>query len=92
MDPPHLRELFRIFKETGGATVELLDSILDSPALKKSLGVHLRSIEAILHPPPAKTAVGMASPSSAAESTVKERPEAPTISEIRNGPGRYCWT
>jgi hypothetical protein len=80
IEPQHLLELFRIFKETNAAPVELLDSILDSPALKKSLGSHLRSIEKLLHPPPPKTddAAG-----SATQAEIKNKPDPPTAAEMR---------
>jgi hypothetical protein len=82
MQPQHLRELFRIFKETNAAPVELLDSILNSPALKKSLGGELRSIEAILHPPPAKQS--NASDSDRAEAPkARAKPLPPTVAKIR---------
>ncbi len=83
MEPQHLRELFRIFKETNATPVELLDSILDSPALKKSLGVHLRFIEVILHPPPPKGTGGVTDSNGAAEPKMKGEPVPPTVAEMR---------
>lgn len=82
MEPQHLRELFRIFKETNAVAVELLDSILDSPALKKSLGGELRSIEAILHPAPAKQS--NVSDSDRTETPkAREKPLPPTVAKMR---------
>lgn len=82
IEPQHLIELFRTFKETDAAPVELLDSILDSPALKKSLGSHLRSIERLLHPPPPKADDA---PAGAPGTEPKEVPPPPTVAEMRKG-------
>ena len=61
--PRHLRDyfrglnsecifrLFRILKESGAATVELLELILASPSFKKRLGPQLKAVEQVLHPP-----------------------------------------
>ncbi|HVF70068.1 MAG TPA: hypothetical protein VM940_00485 [Chthoniobacterales bacterium] len=82
IEPQHLRELFRIFRETNAASVELLDSILDSSALKKSLGRHLRSIESVLHPPPAHQAEAGDSDTAPAKKA-EEKPLPPTVPEMR---------
>jgi hypothetical protein len=52
IEPQTLRDLFRIFKETGAVSIQVMESVLASPALRKSLGSHLRSIQNIVHPPP----------------------------------------
>ncbi len=52
--PEHLSKLFKILKEGGAASVEMLDAILNSPSFKRQLGVHLQEIERLLHPPAPK--------------------------------------
>lgn len=77
--PENIRRLFRIFRETDAASVELLDSIIGSPALRKSLGPQLRSIEEIIHPAPAKKVPESAN----AGVKVREGAAAPSVAEMR---------
>jgi hypothetical protein len=82
MEPRHLLELFRIFKDTGATSIELLDSVLASPALRKSLGAHLRAIENILHPPAPKPADTPPAKQAQKAENLNER-EPPTVAELR---------
>lgn len=77
--PETIKKVFRIFRESDAASVELLDSILGSPAIRKSLGAHLRSIEEIVHPAAPKN---VADP---ADAGVKARQRAapPTLAAMR---------
>jgi hypothetical protein len=77
ISPEHVLALFRIFKETNAASIELLDSVLESPALRKSLASRLSSIEELLHPKPRKSAVSDKS----IEPKAKSVP--PTLAEVR---------
>ena len=54
--PEHMVQFFRVLKSSGAASVEFMDAILASPALKTYLGTHLKTIEHILHPPEPKPA------------------------------------
>jgi len=76
--PQQLLDVFRIFKETNAASLELLETVLDSPALRKSLGSHLQLIDELLHPKrPQKTADEIGGP-------VKPKEEPPTPAKIRS--------
>jgi hypothetical protein len=77
----NLLELFRIFRAHDAAPVELLDSIIGSPAIRKSLGSHLRAIEELLHPSPPKTTADTVA--AAGTTRVKEKAAPPSIAEIR---------
>ena len=77
--PETIVKLFRIFRDTDAASVELLDSIIGSPAIRKSLGSQLRSIEEIIHPAPAKKVPD----ASNAGVKVRERAAPPTVAEMR---------
>ncbi len=52
LDPEWIIKVFRVLKETGAATVELLDRIVASPNIQKRLGYHLKTLDAVLHPKP----------------------------------------
>lgn len=52
--PEHLSKLFKMLKEGGAASGEMLEAILNTPSFKRQLGVHFQEIEQLLHPPPPK--------------------------------------
>lgn len=95
--PQHLLTLFRIFKETGAVSTELIDSVLASAALRKSLGSHLSTIEEVLHPRPAKASVAekkaAGSPTLKAESLplaeIRSRAKGLLLDVVRQDPGLH---
>ena len=54
LEPDQTLRVFRILKDGGAASLELLELILASPAFRKRLGDRLKSVEHVLHPPPVK--------------------------------------
>lgn len=74
LTPEQVIKVFRILKESGAATVELLDLLLASPSFRKRLGDRLKAVEQVLRPPPPRPKPVVSVDEAAETRAVQSRP------------------